>query len=273
MKLKYKKMILLTTMSTMGIGLLTLSLSHDNTSAEENTTKDATVQTVMSEETVVEEETLRTAEAAVTAALEEGLTVTPTPTTAPTPTPIPVYAIEEGGYPKINQLIKDYYSAKNNRDIEAMKGLLSDPSEADTQEALQQKTEYIEDYLNIKAYVKKGYIEGTYIVYAYHEIKFTGINTPAPGLAKFYVTTDSNGDLKIFSGTMTSEEKTYYDERNSDEDVIALIEMTDAKSDEAIKSDEDLLNFWKNIDEMANSNSGAEDNKDTADATAEGDSD
>jgi hypothetical protein len=35
MKLKYKKMILLTTMSTMGIGLLTLSVSKGSSKADE----------------------------------------------------------------------------------------------------------------------------------------------------------------------------------------------------------------------------------------------
>lgn len=277
MKLKYKKIILLTTMSTMGIGLLTLSLSHDKTDAEENTTKDTAVQSVMSEETVVENENLKMADAAVASTLTDEPTsaADPTPTLEPTPTPIPVYAIEEEGYPRINQLVQDYYTAKNNRDTESLKNLLSDPSEADTQEELQQKTEYIDDYRNIKVYVKKGYIEGTYIVYAYHEIKFTGINTPAPGLAKFYVVTDQNSEVKIFSGKMSEEEQAYYDERNSDEDVIALIKMTDEKSDKAIESDEDLLNFWKNIDEMANGSADAAQSTDdaAADAATDGDAD
>lgn len=276
MKLKYKKIILLTTMSTMGIGLLTLSLSHDKTDAQENVMKDTTVQSVMSEETVVENETLAMADAAVTESLtkEAVSEEAPTQTPDPTPTPVPVYAIEEEGYPRISQLVQDYYTAKNNRDIEALKSLLSDSTQADTQEELQQKTEYIDDYRNIKVYVKQGYIEGTYIVYAYHEIKFTGINTSAPGLAKFYIVTDGNGDVKIFSGTMSEEEQVYYDERNSDEDVIALIEMTDEKSDKAIESDEDLLNFWKNIDEMASTSAEAEQNADDAASdTAAGDAD
>lgn len=251
MKLKYKKIILLTTMSTMGIGVLTLSLSQDEPNAKESLSAKATINSMELEETVVEEQDEVTQFATSLAA---DPTVAPTSTPIPTPTPIPVYSIEKEGYPKITKLVKDYYAAKNNRDIDALKSLLSDPSEADTQEELQQKTEYIDDYRNVKVYVKKSYEEGTYIVYAYHEIKFTSINTAAPGLAKFFVITDSSGDLKIFSGTMDDETKAYYDERNSDEDVIKLIEMTDKKSDDAIKSDEDLLNFWKNIDEMAAKN-------------------
>ncbi len=266
MKLKYKKIILLTTMSTMGIGLLTLSLSQDKTGAEENINNKIAVQTVMSEETVVESETTAAADTAGATTLMIEPTSPPTPTLEPTPIELPVYDIQEDGYPKINNLIQDYYAAKNNRDVEALKVLLSDPTKADTQEQLQQKTEYIDDYRNIEIFVKKSYLDGSYIVYAYHEIKFTSINTPAPGLAKFYVITDQNGDVKIFSGELDAETQAYYNERNSDEDVIALIEMTDKKSDEAIESDEDLLNFWKNIDEMASDSA-----TDTTDETAEGD--
>ena len=45
-------------------------------------------------------------------------------------------------------------------------------------------------------------MKDTYIVYVYHEIKFNSINTLAPGLSKFYVITDSEGNLKIYSEEM-----------------------------------------------------------------------
>lgn len=252
MKLKYKKIILLTSMSTMGIGLLTLSLSQDQPNAKESLSAKATISSTELEETVVEEQD-NVAQFAATALAEP--TVAPTSTPIPTPTPIPIYEIEKDGYPKITKLVKDYYSAKNNRDIEGLKNLLSDPSEADTQEELQQKTEYIDDYSNIKVYVKKSFKEGTYIVYAYHEIKFTGINTTAPSLSKFYVVTTKDDALKIFSGDMDEETKAYYDERSNDEDVVKLMDMTNKKSDEAMAKDEDLKNFWNNVAEMANKKS------------------
>lgn len=254
MKLKYKKIILLTTMSTMGIGLLTLSVSHDKSDAKESLSPNAKTQIMAETDTTDEDVT------ALSAQLSADITAVPTliatPIPSPTPTPLPVYDIEEAGtYPKIDKLVKEYYTAKKNSDVDSLKGLLSDPSQADSQEELQKKTEYIEDYSNIKTYTKKGFKDGTYIVYAYHEIKFTGINTPAPGLAKFYILTDSDNKLKIFSGEMDEETKAYYDERNSDEDVVNLIEMTDKAGKDAIKKDEDLKNFWKSIDEMANNSS------------------
>lgn len=258
MKLKYKKIILLTTMSTMGIGLLTISLSHDKTAAEDNSGAKATMKTESfdladapeSDESV---QVLGVADAANA--------VIATPTVEPTPTPLPVYPIEDEGYPNIEQLVKDYYTAKNNRDLEALKALSSDPSAVETQEELQQKTEYIENYLDVKAYVQKSFKEGTYIVYAYHEIKFTGISTTAPGLSKFLVITDENNELKFFSGTMDEETQTYYQERSNDEDVVALMNLTNDKSQEAMDKDEDLKNFWKSVEEMANSKQSQEESK------------
>ena len=55
---------------------------------------------------------------------------------------------------------------------------------------------------------------------------------------------------------MDEQTKKYYDDRNNDEDVKAIIDMTNTKSDAAIKKDKDLKNFWKNIDKLANKASG-----------------
>ncbi len=245
MKLKYKKAILLTTMSIMGIGLLTLSVSNDKTQAKEGGNS-GKIQEAFADTDVY-------AQGDITAA------VTPTITVAPTKAPLPVYDIEKDAYPDIKKLFKKFYEAKNDRDVDAIKELLSDPTKVDSQDELQKKTEYIEEYSDITTYTKKGFLDNTYIVYVYHEIKFTGISTPAPGLSKFYVVTGEDGKLKIFSGEMDEETKAYYDARNNDEDVAELIEMTDKKSDEAIKSDEDLQSFWESINELANKSNSSND--------------
>ncbi len=263
MKLKYKKIILLTTMSTMGIGLLTLSVNQDKPKAEEIVSTSTTLE---ARKFAADDDSDITAfNSEVTAGLTAVPTLITSPTPIPSPTPMPVFKIEKKGtYPKIDKLFEAYYTAKNNRDVEKLKTILSDPNQVETEEELQSKTEYIDDYQKIATYTKKGLEEGTYIVYVYSEIKFTSVNTPAPGLAKFYVITGEDNKLKIFSGEMDEELKEYFDARNADEDVIALIEMTNEKSEKAKEKDEDLLNFWKNIDEMAN--------KSQDDPEAEGDS-
>lgn len=247
MKLKYKKVIFMTAVSTMGIGILTFAISQaqprkDNVLSE-NSTK--VVQVAKVDETA----TSNIYSDQITEAAEETPTLSPTP--SPVPTQIPVYDLEKDAYPEIKTLFEKYFTAKGIADRDTLKSLLSDPTQIESQEKLQEKTEYIEEYSNIVPYTKKGIEEGTYIVYVYHEIKFISINTVAPGLSKYYVITDDSGNLKICSDELDAELKAYIDAREADEDVKALYELTDKKSDKAKAKDEDLRTFWQNIDQMA----------------------
>lgn len=232
MKIKYKKIILLVTMSIMGIGLLTFSIGNDKSEAKENFGKDKVKEASAQSDTKDKD-------------------ITPAVTEIPSPTPLPVYNIEEGAYPEIKELFINYYKAKNSHDVSTIKKLLSNPLKVESESEMKKKTEYIESYKKIKTYTKKSFIEGTYIVYVYHEIKFTGIKTAAPGLSKFYLVTGQDGKLKIFSDEMDDTIKAYYNERNEDKDVKTLIELTNKHSEEAIAKDKDLKTFWKKIDKLA----------------------
>ncbi len=264
MKLKHKKAILLSMMCTMGIGLIIILISSDKSNEEENNSNSAGL-FVMSVETDADKHNDSqdsSDNTVITEAVTPVLTAAPIP--SPTPTPLPVHNIEESGYPKITELITNYYNAVNNCDVDTLQNLANDPSAVYTTEELKQITEYYDGYRDIKAYVKKGYIDGTYIVYAYYEIKIINIKTPAPCLSKFYVITDPNGDLKIFFGTIMDEEtKAYYDARNTDEDVVDLITMTNEKYDKAKASDKDLKNFCDKLGQLENSADTAE-NTDSA---------
>lgn len=259
MKLKYKKIILLTTMSTMGIGILTLSVSQDRPKAQESS-----IQTILNseiaEDNVSAEDNSRMASVDNTAMM---FAETATPSPIPSPTPVPDYPVEKKGtYPEIDKLFETYYTAKNNRDINTLKSIISDSTKVESEAELQARTEYIEDYQNIEAYTKKGLKEGTYVVYVYHEIKFTSINTAAPALSKFYVITGEDNKLKIYSGEMDADTKAYYDSCSEDKDFVALSEMTDKKSTKAKKKDEDLASFWTSIEKMAKASTEKQEKKD-----------
>jgi len=249
MKLKYKKIIMLTTISTMGIGLLTLSISQDSTKAKESLNPSNQESTLMTTEDVSENNELDGSDIALE------LTQAPTPSLTPiaTPTPFPVYDFEEAEYPEIEAFVKDYYVAKSVCDIEKIKEMSSDPAKVMTLEELQKETEYVEDYRNIKCYVKKGIEEGSYIVFIYSEIKFNGIVTLAPGLSRDYLITDSEGNLKSFWGEMDPVLRAYYDERLDDEDVKELRAYTEEKALEAKKADESLKTLWEYLDSVITS--------------------
>lgn len=245
MKLKYKKIILLTTMSTMGIGLLTLSISRDYPKAEES------IRTgIEQEQSLVEEGDNASIMAFTANDLSEESLPELEPTPIPTPTPAPVYNFEdEDKYPEIKKLINDYYVAKQKNEVGTLKKFLSDPEMVDSKEELKSKTEFIEDYKNIKCYIKKSKDEGSFIVYVYYEIKFISVKTAAPCLSRFYIVTDESGEYKILSGEIDSETKEYYDERNNDQDVLELVQETNQKSEVALENDKLLKHFW---DELLN---------------------
>ncbi len=259
MKLKYKKIILLTTMSTMGIGILTLSVSQDRPKAQESS-----IQTILNTEIADDKATTENDALMATAdstAMKLAEAVSPTP--IPSPTPLPDYPVEKkGAYPEIDKLFETYYTAKNNRDIDTLKSIISDSTKVESEEELQARTEYIEDYKKIETYTKKGLKEGTYVVYVYHEIKFTSINTAAPALSKFYVVTGEDNKLKIYSGEMDADTKAYYDACSEDKAFVELTELTDEKSAKAKKKDEDLASFWKSIEKMAKASAKEQEKKD-----------
>jgi len=255
MKLKYKKVILLTTMSTMAIGMLTLSISSQR--ANSTTAVEGNVEAGSKQElSLLSSADIDTDLNAST--LKENVVLTPiptpTPTPVPSPTPFPVYDLEVDAYPEINTLINDYYAAKSLCDVKTLKKLVSDSSTVDTKEHLQKEAELIEDYRNIKCYTKKSNEEGSYIVYVYWEIKFTTINTLMPGLDKFYVSEDEDGKLKIFFGEKDDAISEYYAARNDDKDVKKLIKTTNDKSNKAKAADEDLQELMDFINSAISSN-------------------
>lgn len=264
MKLRYKKIILLTSLSTMGIGLLTLSISQTGSKSEVNNSvqvesgnfeSDNVEDNIGYTDNDIQNENNAAVRALAAASGSEEMaaspSATPTPSPSPTPTPLPVYSLEE--VKGMDEFIEEFYVAKTACDVDKLKTLYDDPSKVETREQLQSMVQYIEEYRNIKTYSKKSIEEGAYIVYAYHEIKFSSINTLAPGLSKFYVKTDENGNFKIVS-ELSPEIEEYFNARNEDKDVLELIEMTNKKSEEAKAKDEDLMLFWNALDELAQKN-------------------
>ena len=241
MKLKYKKMILLTTICTMGIGMVILSIIQERPRAEG-------LVAASEDDNKKAEDNIDLFAKNDSGDKDINAEPTATPKPSPTPTPIPVYDLEDSGYPEIEELFESYYAAKTKPDVKKIKSLLSNPEHVYSEEELLERTGFVEEYRNIKPYVKKSLYEDTYIVYAYSEIKITGIETPAPGLARFYLITDDEGDLKIYSEEMDEEIAAYYKDRNKDDDVKKLIDKTEKAFVKAKEKDEDLFNFWEAIE-------------------------
>ena len=232
MKVKYKRIVFTITMGTMLIGCITLSMGIPSEKREKQKTS------VKQEQNLVSD----TAEEEVT------------------------YELEENQYPEINELVKAYLDARQQCDMDALSGLVSDISHID-EENLRKRSEYIEGYQNICCYTMKSPQDGGYLVFVYSEVKFLNINTPAPGLLSLYVTQTEDGSYVVYLGKLDGDLQEFTDSAMQSEKVQNLLDTVDQKLKQAIVSDKDLRDFYQKLEESAQqSDSAQEENNTTSDA-------
>ena len=259
MKLKYKKLILIISMSTMGIGLVAFSLGSKSANSDDD--KIASTSVVQRGEV----DTNRKEEAADVA------TVTPTPTvevqitsdetedevkSSTADEEVEVVSdknpLERDAYPEVNKVVQKYLKAKLASDQDTLEKIVTDPSFINI-ERLQKTTEYIESYNNLEYYTKKageGIKEFDFIVYVYQELKITSIDTLAPSMDMLYVKKVGD-DYKIVLGDISDTTAEYIYETLESEDVQSLISSVNLKAEEAYNQDEDLRAFNKKLQDGA----------------------
>ena len=248
MKLKHRKLVLIVSMSAMGIGLITFSIAGSkekkNTPVENQIVSDA------SDTEGAKIDSDASTDAPIPT---EETTGTPTPTQeatdTPTNTPTPTEALEpleEDAYAEVNELITSFLQAKLDSKAKKLKKLVTDPSYIDI-DSIQKKTEFIESYDNIKVYTKKGSGDIDFIAYVYMDVKIASIDTKAPGLNEFYIK-KVDGEYKIVLGDISDETAAYIEEARASEDVQALLETVNKKLNKAMKSDEELADFCSKLE-------------------------
>ena len=250
MKLKYKKMILIISMSAMGIGMVTLSLSKPK---EKNDGAEPAIASLSEDgsdgiegESVGVDETAKVELIGQPADGELRMDV----------------------YPAINELVKKYMSAKAACDYETIRTLVSDSSVID-EDDLRAKSEYIEDYKNIACYTLNGPTEDSFVVYVYEDLKILNVNTLAPGMTRLYIKLDESGDPYIYLGAIDDETQKFIEETSTNQAVIDIINTVNTKLDEAVTKDEDLKNFVEDrsnettTEDTSSSDEKADDSKDS----------
>lgn len=99
-------------------------------------------------------------------------------------------------YENVNALIGQYYTAYAAGDVATL-ATLATPISTNEQSYITLFSQYVDEYQNIKCYTKSGLDANSYLVSVSMEIKFTGVDTTAPGLDFFYVRTNDDGALYI----------------------------------------------------------------------------
>ena len=159
-------------------------------------------------------------------------------------------ALKEDAYPAVNELINNYFTALKNQDLETLSNIMTTESEI-TAEDVQKEGEYIEDYQNIKCYTRDGIVDGTYIVFAYYDIKFLNVDTLAPSMIWMYVCTNEDGSLYINKSTIDGEVAAYIDEVLKSDEVNALAESVNSALSTAMEQDETLAQLVTKMREGA----------------------
>lgn len=162
-------------------------------------------------------------------------------------------AFLENAIPAVNGLVTNYFNAYALGDVTALSAYAT-PIGENEQSYIGVISQYVEAYQNIDCYTKSGLADGEYLVNVSLEVKFTDIETAAPGLYFFYVRTNEDGSLYIdnlyseynFSRQENALDSDVYNlitEFYNSTDVILLQADVEEKYDAALQADENLLNL------------------------------
>ncbi|MBQ3601011.1 MAG: hypothetical protein II992_07415 [Lachnospiraceae bacterium] len=222
MKFKYKKIIIIITMFTMCIGMVTLSLmppTNENKGPKKvEATENPYVFTELNDEASLIED----------AGIEEEASEF------------------EANQEEISQLVASYLSSTLTCDLQQLEKIVTDVESIDIEE-LQAKQRLIAEYKNVESYTIDGLEKGSYLVYVYCELKFTGIETAAPGLNRLYIITDENNQLKIDLSPMSQEMYDFISKADESQEVKKIIDTVNRKLEEAINQDTELREFYSNL--------------------------
>jgi hypothetical protein len=145
----------------------------------------------------------------------------------------------------INTLVKKYYTnyGEENADI-LMENTKEETKESQKSKDLdQKKREIIENYKNLKTYVKPGLENDTYVVFTTYNIKFNNIDTLAPGMSVLYVVKDASGKFLISDNLEDDKLNDYIASLSSEQDIKDVIDTINTKLENAIKKDKSLKKF------------------------------
>ena len=93
-------------------------------------------------------------------------------------------------------LMENYYAAYAGGDTDSLE-MIAQPLSDNEKSYITTFSEYYEDYQNITCYSTKGATDDSYLVSVCYDLKFKGVDTPAPGMDFFYVERDGKGNLII----------------------------------------------------------------------------
>ncbi len=247
MKIKYTKWIVTLSMTAMAVGMAAFSFGSPDVNLPEASQQE--------EEALISDEEFGVVQRSgfsLLPQLSASLDSTPSvvsvePESVTDPIDMP---LETEGHEEIAGLAEGYLSAKLTCDMDEFEELVTDTSYIEL-DKLQRKTEYIEEYGSIECYVKPAQGDVDYIVYVYHEMKITSIDTLAPALDEIYVRYEEDGSPKVVLGEISDDTQAYIEEARATEEVQSLISEVSSGLESALEEDEALSEFYTKLSSPA----------------------
>ncbi|MBP3603397.1 MAG: SH3 domain-containing protein [Lachnospiraceae bacterium] len=165
------------------------------------------------------------------------------------------YALEENAYQDVNSVIKNYYTAQAEGDMETISALntyLNDIEKIRVEEM----SKYIESYPSINVYTKPGLTENSFVAYVYSEVKFEDATKNLPGMQTYYIEKGEDGKLTLSDGTYDDEVWNYIKEVTLQDDVVDLNNKVVVEYNELLAGDEELNEFIAYLKEKINEDVG-----------------
>ena len=148
--------------------------------------------------------------------------------------------LSQDAVPGINWLMEQYFHSISECDMDTFLHLFTsgDTSEEERyRQEFEKQKQYIESYQNISCYTTPGLEENSYAAYVYYEIKYAGVETPAPSLVQVYAVGGDDGTYKIYDQQASPELSDYLEQLSRNEDVRLLISQVDQQIEEAMAAD------------------------------------
>ena len=167
----------------------------------------------------------------------------------------PVYELEKNTHPEINNVIRTYYDAQAEGNIETISSLNAYLDDIDTIR-VQELSKYIDSYPVLDVYTKPGIEDNTYVAYVYSETLFSDVEKALPGMQTYYIGQNESGDFFINDGTYNVDVWDYIKALTLQDDVVDLNNKVAVEYNEMLAEDEELNEYVAYLKEKINEDVG-----------------
>ncbi len=167
----------------------------------------------------------------------------------------PVYELEKNTHPEINNVIRTYYDAQAEGNIETISSLNAYLDDIDTIR-VQELSKYIDSYPVLDVYTKPGIEDNTYVAYVYSETLFSDVEKALPGMQTYYIGQNESGDFFINDGTYNVDVWDYIKALTLQDDVDDLNNKVAVEYNEMLAEDEELNEYVAYLKEKINEDVG-----------------